>query len=110
MSAMLGLIEYEKAYRLLKTDKYDFLICMAAFLGVAFISLDVSLMLSVRLALLRVLLYVARPTICKLGSIPNSSLYRDIEQYPKANGILVILALQLGSPIHLSNCTYIQER
>ncbi|KAI8538683.1 hypothetical protein RHMOL_Rhmol09G0123900 [Rhododendron molle] len=64
----------------------------------------------VRLALLRVLLYVARPTICKLGSIPNSSLYRDIEQYPKANGILVILALQLGSPIHLSNCTYIQER
>ncbi|KAG5564669.1 hypothetical protein RHGRI_000750 [Rhododendron griersonianum] len=110
MSAMLGLIEYEKAYRLFKTDKYDFLICMAAFLGVAFISMDVGLMLSVGLAILRALLYVARPATCKLGSIPNSSLYRDIEQYPEANGIPGILVLQLGSPIYFPNCNYIRER
>ncbi|KAI8570874.1 hypothetical protein RHMOL_Rhmol01G0071800 [Rhododendron molle] len=121
MSAMLGLIEYEKAYRLFKTDKYDFLICMAAFLGVAFISMDVGLMLSpfwtcnlsfisVGLAILRALLYVARPATCKLGSIPNSSLYRDIEQYSEANGIPGILVLQLGSPIYFPNCNYIRER
>ncbi|KAI8570999.1 hypothetical protein RHMOL_Rhmol01G0082400 [Rhododendron molle] len=69
LSAMLGLIEYEKAYRLFKTDKCDFLICMAAFLGVAFISMDVGLMLSVGLAILRALLYVARPATCKLGRV-----------------------------------------
>nr|GEX39772.1 probable sulfate transporter 3.5 [Tanacetum cinerariifolium] len=39
MSAMLGLIEYHKAYHLYKTDKFDFVICMVAFFGVAFISL-----------------------------------------------------------------------
>ncbi|KAF7132858.1 hypothetical protein RHSIM_Rhsim09G0080100 [Rhododendron simsii] len=110
MSAVLGLIEYEKAYRLLKIDKYDFLICMVAFLGVAFISMDISLMLSVGLALLRALLYVSRPATCKLRSIPNSSLYRDIEKYPEANRIRWILVLQLGSPIYFPNCTYIQER
>ena len=48
MSAMLGLIEYEKAYHLFKTDKYDFCICMVGFFGVAFISMDIGLMLSVR--------------------------------------------------------------
>lgn len=47
MSAMLGLIDYEEAYRLFKVDKFDFCICMAAFLGVAFISMDIGLMLSV---------------------------------------------------------------
>jgi len=47
MSAMLGLIEYDKAYHLYKTDKFDFIICMTAFFGVAFISMDVGLMLSV---------------------------------------------------------------
>ncbi|CAN4096376.1 unnamed protein product [Withania somnifera] len=36
MSAMLGLIDYEKAVHLYKTDKIDFLICMVAFLGVAY--------------------------------------------------------------------------
>lgn len=47
MSAMFGLIKYEEAYHLLKVDKFDFVICMAAFLGVSFVSMDVGLMLSV---------------------------------------------------------------
>lgn len=51
MSAMLGLIKYEEAYHLYKVDKFDFVICMAAFLGVAFISMEVGLMFSVRITL-----------------------------------------------------------
>lgn len=48
-SAMLGLINYEEIYHLFKVDKFDFLICMAAFFGVAFISMDYGLIMSVRL-------------------------------------------------------------
>nr|XP_043623888.1 probable sulfate transporter 3.5 isoform X2 [Erigeron canadensis] len=110
MSAMLGLIEYEKAYHLYKTDKFDFTICMIAFFGVAFISMDVGLMLSVGLALLRALLYVARPASSKLGNIPDTDLYRDVEQYPGATGIPKTLILQLGSPIYFANAGYIRER
>ncbi|KVH93927.1 STAS domain-containing protein [Cynara cardunculus var. scolymus] len=57
MSAMLGLIEYEKAYHLYKTDK---------------------------------------PTSSKLGNIPDTSFYRDVEQYPGATDIPKTLVLQLG--------------
>ncbi|XP_047327697.1 probable sulfate transporter 3.5 [Impatiens glandulifera] len=110
ISAMLGLIEYEKFYHLFKTDKFDFLICAAAFFGVSFISMDIGLVLSVGLALLRSLLYVARPATCKLGNIPDSNLYRDVEQYPQAIGIPGFLILQLGSPIYFANCGYIRER
>ncbi|KAK4604225.1 hypothetical protein RGQ29_012649 [Quercus rubra] len=110
MSAMLGLIKYEEAYHLLKVDKFDFVICMAAFLGVSFISMDVGLMLSVGLGIIRALLYVARPATCKLGKVPNSILYRDFEQYPGSENVPGILVLQLGSPIYFANCTYIRER
>ncbi|KAA3490128.1 putative sulfate transporter 3.5 [Gossypium australe] len=110
MSAMLGLINYDEMIHLFKVDKFDFVICMAAFLGVSFISMDVGLMLSVGLALLRALLYVARPAACKLGKIPNSSLYRDTEQYPGSAPIQGVLVLQLGSPIYFANSTYIRER
>ncbi|TYJ32276.1 hypothetical protein E1A91_A05G024700v1 [Gossypium mustelinum] len=110
MSAMLGLINYDEMIHLFKVDKFDFVICMAAFLGVSFISMDVGLMLSVGLALLRALLYVARPAACKLGKIPNSSLYRDAEQYPGSTPIQGALVLQLGSPIYFANSTYIRER
>ncbi|KAK4344234.1 hypothetical protein RND71_037328 [Anisodus tanguticus] len=109
MSAMLGLIDYEKAYHLYKTDKFDFLICMAAFFGVAFISMDMGLILSVGLALVRALLYVARPPTCKLGTITNTA-FRDIEQYPGSNGTPGMLILKLGSPIYFPNSNYVRER
>lgn len=48
MSAMFGLVDYEKAYKLFKVDKFDFCICIIGFLGVAFLSMDYGLMMSVR--------------------------------------------------------------
>ncbi|KAJ8749804.1 hypothetical protein K2173_013207 [Erythroxylum novogranatense] len=110
MSAMFGLVDYEEAYHLFKVDKFDFLICMAAFLGVSFISMDYGLILSVGLALLRALLYVARPATCRLGKIPDSTLFRDIQQYPASQRVPGVLVLQLGSPIYFANCNYIRER
>ncbi|XP_017629459.1 probable sulfate transporter 3.5 [Gossypium arboreum] len=110
MSAMLGLINYEEMYHLYKVDKFDFAICMAAFFGVSFGSMDIGLLLSVGLSLLRALLYVARPAACKLGRLPNTSLYRDTEQYPETMSLEGILVLQLGSPVYFANCSYIRER
>ncbi|KAG9145675.1 hypothetical protein Leryth_027219 [Lithospermum erythrorhizon] len=110
MSAMLGLIDYEKIYHLFKTDKFDFCICMTAFIGVAFISMDMGLILSVGLALVRALLYVARPSTIKLGRLPDSALYCDVEQYPSGTSVKGMLLLQLGSPIYFANANYIRER
>lgn len=58
MSAMFGLINYEEAFHLFKVDKFDFIVCMAAFFGVAFISMDVGLMLSVRLSKIIKLIFI----------------------------------------------------
>ncbi|CAN1240996.1 Probable sulfate transporter 3.5 [Linum perenne] len=109
LSAMLGLIDYEEMYRLFKVDKFDFLICMTAFLGVTFLNMDNGLAMSVGLALLRALLYVARPSISTLGRIPNSAIYRDMEQYPEGTKIPGMLVLQLGSPIYYASSNYIRE-
>lgn len=110
MSAMFGLIEYDKAIHLFKVDKFDFCICMVAFFGVTFISMDIGLGLSIGLGIIRALLFTARPASCKLGNLPNTNLYRDIEHYPDAQGTAGILIIQLGSPILYSNSTYVRER
>ncbi|XP_042480033.1 probable sulfate transporter 3.5 [Macadamia integrifolia] len=110
MSAMLGLINYKEVYRLFKVDKFDFCICMAAFLGVVFLSMDVGLLLSVGISIVRALLYVARPGASKLGNIPSSTLFHDVEQYPNATSVPGTLILQLGSPIYFANSAYIKEK
>ncbi|CAN6975351.1 unnamed protein product [Brassica oleracea var. botrytis] len=110
MSAMLGLIDYEEMYHLFKVDKFDFLVCMSAFFGVSFLSMDYGLIISVGLSVVRALLYVARPSTCKLGRIPNSVMFRDMEQYPGSEEMAGYVILQLGSPIFFANSTYVRER
>ncbi|CAL0312465.1 unnamed protein product [Lupinus luteus] len=109
VSAVLGLIDYTQAIHLYKVDKFDFIICMAAFLGVTFVAMDFGLMLSLGLGLVRAALYVARPGTCRLGKLPDVGLYRDVEHYTTSTfqGVLIV---QLGSPIHFANSNYVRER
>ncbi|XP_068653366.1 probable sulfate transporter 3.5 [Aristolochia californica] len=110
MSAMLGLIKYKQIYRLFKVDKFDFIICMAALLGVVFISMDMGIMISVGISVVRALLYVSRPGISKLGQMSDTMLYRDVEQYPESIEVPNVLVLDLGSPIYFANAGYMRER
>ncbi|KAK9280881.1 hypothetical protein L1049_003772 [Liquidambar formosana] len=41
IAAMLGLIDYEAAIHLWKIDKFDFIVCMGAYLGVVFGSVEI---------------------------------------------------------------------
>ncbi|KAI0513398.1 hypothetical protein KFK09_009418 [Dendrobium nobile] len=108
--AMLGLIELHEMKHLFKVDKFDFCVCMAAFFGVVFVNMEVGLLLSVGLSIIRALLHVARPTTCKLGKVTGTELYRDLEHYPDSTTIPGVLILQLGSPIYFANANYLRER
>ncbi|XP_058085032.1 sulfate transporter 3.1-like isoform X3 [Magnolia sinica] len=110
ISAMLGLIDYEAALHLWQVDKIDFCVCMGAYLGVVFGSVEIGLVIAVAISILRVLLFVARPRTSVLGNIPNSMIYRNVDQYPDANSIPGILILQIDAPIYFANSGYLRER
>jgi sulfate transporter 3 len=46
--AMIGLIEIHEFKRLFKVDKFDFIVCMAAFIGVLMFTMVIGLSVSVR--------------------------------------------------------------
>lgn len=110
ISAMLGLIDYEAAIHLWKVDKFDFFVCIAAYIGVVFGSVEIGLVIAVTISLVRVLLFVARPRTLVLGNIPNSMTYRSVDQYPVANNVPGILILQIDAPIYFANASYLRER
>lgn len=47
VSAMLGLIDYQAAIHLWKIDKFDFVVCMSAYIGVVFGSVEIGLVIAV---------------------------------------------------------------
>ncbi|XP_047270218.1 sulfate transporter 3.1 isoform X2 [Capsicum annuum] len=110
IAAMLGLIDYNAAIHLWHVDKFDFLVCMSAYIGVVFGNIEIGLVMAVGLSLLRVLLFVARPRTLVLGNIPNSMIYRNVEQYPNTNNVPGVLILDIGAPIYFTNSSYLRER
>ncbi|XVF80828.1 hypothetical protein PTKIN_Ptkin15bG0106700 [Pterospermum kingtungense] len=110
IAAMLGLIDYEAAIHLWKVDKFDFLVCMGAYVGVVFASVEVGLVIAVAISVLRLLLFVARPRTFVLGNIPNSTIYRNVEQYPNTNNVPGVLILEINAPIYFANSSYLRER
>lgn len=110
IAAMIGLIDYEAAIGLWKVDKGDFIVCMSAYIGVVFGSVEIGLVIAVTISLLRMILSVARPRTFLLGNIPNSTIFRSIDQYPVANNIPGVLILQIDAPVNFANANYLRER
>lgn len=110
ITAMIGLIDYEAAFHLWKLDKFDFVVCISSYIGVVFGSIEIGLVTAVTLSLLRVLISIARPRTFALGNIPNSTIYRSIDQYPNATKIPGVLVLQIDAPIYFANSNYLRER
>ncbi|OAY27989.1 sulfate transporter 3.1 [Manihot esculenta] len=109
-AAMLGLIDYEAAIHLWEVDKFDFFVCISAYVGVVFGSVEIGLVVAVTISLLRMLLFVARPRTFRLGNISNSMIYRSMDQYPTANSVPGVLILQIDAPIYFANANYLRER
>ncbi|KAJ6719127.1 hypothetical protein OIU79_006900 [Salix purpurea] len=110
IAAMLGLIDYEAAIGLWKVDKCDFIVCISAYIGVVFGSVEIGLVIAVAISLLRMLMSVARPRTFLLGNIPNSMIYRSIDQYPIADNVPGVLILQIDAPVYFANANYLRER
>ncbi|XP_010556775.1 PREDICTED: sulfate transporter 3.2 isoform X2 [Tarenaya hassleriana] len=110
ISAMLGLVDYEAALHLWQLDKFDFLVCISAYLGVVFGSVEIGLLLAVGISLLRLMLSVARPKTCVLGNIRDTQIYRNMEQYPNAGSVPGLLILRIDAPIYFANASYLRER
>ncbi|XP_062197275.1 sulfate transporter 3.1-like [Phragmites australis] len=109
-SAMLGVVDIRAAERLWQVDKVDFFVCLGTFLGVVFGSIEIGLVVAVGVLVLRILLFVARPRTTALGKMPDSAVYRRMDQYTMAKGVPGVLVLRIDSPIYFANASYLRER
>ncbi|KAL1547060.1 Sulfate transporter 1.3 [Salvia divinorum] len=110
ISAIIGLIDFDAAILIWKIDRFDFVACMGAFLGVVFISVEMGLLIAVSISFAKLLLQVTRPRTALLGKIPGTNVYRNIQQYPEATKVAGVLIIRVDSAIYFSNSNYIRER
>ncbi|KAI3948027.1 hypothetical protein MKW92_022805 [Papaver armeniacum] len=110
VTAVIGLIDIPAAYLIWKIDKFDFVVCVCAFLGVIFISVQDGLAIAVGISLFKILMQVTRPKTMVLGNIPGTDIYRNLHHYKDAKSVPGILILSIEAPINFANSTYLNER
>ncbi|XP_010487443.1 PREDICTED: probable sulfate transporter 3.4 isoform X1 [Camelina sativa] len=110
LTAVIGLIDYQAAYKLWKVDKFDFFTCMCSFFGVLFVSVPLGLAIAVGVSVIKILLHVTRPNTSEFGNIPGTQIYQSLGRYREASRIPGFLILAVESPIYFANSTYLQER
>ncbi|XP_027338089.1 high affinity sulfate transporter 2 [Abrus precatorius] len=110
IAAVINLVNIEAVILLWKIDKFDFVACMGAFFGVVFKSVEIGLLIAVAISFAKILLQVTRPRTAVLGKLPGTTIYRNIQQYPKATQITGMLIIRVDSAIYFSNSNYIKER
>ncbi|KAL1565121.1 putative sulfate transporter 3.4 [Salvia divinorum] len=110
ITAVVGLIDYQAAYKLWKVDKLDFLACLCSFFGVLFISVPLGLAIAVGVSVFKILLHVTRPNTAVLGNIPRTQIYQNLTQYREAVRVPSFLIMAVEAPIYFANSTYLQER
>ncbi|KAL6001496.1 putative sulfate transporter 3.3 [Asimina triloba] len=110
VTAVVGLIDIPAVYLIWKVDKIDFIICVAAFLGVIFISVQDGLGIAIGISVLKLLLQITRPKTVILGNIPGTEVYRNLGHYKDARRIPGFLILSIEAPVNFANTTYLTER
>ncbi|KAJ0249237.1 sulfate transporter 3.4 [Hirschfeldia incana] len=110
LTAVIGLIDYQAAYKLYKVDKFDFFTCMCAFFGVLLVSVPLGLAIAVGVSVIKILLHVTRPNTLEFGNIQGTEIYQSLKRYREASRIHGFLILAVESPIYFANSTYLQER
>lgn len=112
LSALPGLIDVNEAYNIWKVDKLDFLICITAFFGVLFGSVEIALLLAVGISFVKIILTSIKPSVKEIGRLPNVDIFCNLQQYPHlAAPIPGILMLRINSStLCFANANFLRQR
>ncbi|CAL4171388.1 unnamed protein product [Meganyctiphanes norvegica] len=90
-------------------SRIDAIIWLATFLGVVIIDIDYGLLLGIIMSVVVLLIRNQSPPVAKLGYIPNTDLYLELEKYSSAIEVPNMCIFQFGGALHFANLEYFQH-
>lgn len=103
MSALIGIVDFKQAKRLLKCDKIEFLIFITAFIGVLFLGTIYGVLIGVLLSFASVVLKAVVPPRAFLGKIPGHHGYYNLERNSNSRPIQNTVIYRFGGNLFFAN-------
>lgn len=111
LSALPGLIDIREACNIWKVDRMDFLICLGAFLGVLFQSVETGLGVALAISFAKIIIQSIRPQVEILGRLQGTNIFCSIRQYPVACRTPAVQVIRIDTSfLCFINASFIKER
>jgi high affinity sulfate transporter 1 len=101
--AAVRLVDIEEFRRLWRFRRREFLIAIAALLGVLLFDILYGVLAAVAISVIELLARVARPHAAVLGQAPDVPGWHDIDDYPGAAQIPGLVVFRYDSPLFFAN-------
>ncbi|MER6290620.1 SulP family inorganic anion transporter [Streptomyces sviceus] len=103
IAASLSLADVPGAVRLWRQRRAEFLLCVAAFVGVALLGVLPGIAIAVGLSVLNVFRRAWWPYDTVLGRVPGLEGYHDIRSYPGADRLPGLVIYRFDAPLFFAN-------
>jgi MFS superfamily sulfate permease-like transporter len=110
ITAAIGLVDARAVRRLYRVRRPEFLLWLAAFLGVALLGVLVGIFVAIMLSLGDFVRRAWRPHDAVLGREDELKGYHDLERHPNARQIPGLLLYRFDAPLFFANADYFRRR
>jgi len=109
MVAVFGLIDTKEAIHLWKTDRTDFWMLLVTFVATLGIGIEQGIGLGVVLSLAMVIYRTTRPHAARLGKVPGSSFYRNVERFEGLDDRPDLLVIRFDARLYFANLSHFRK-
>jgi high affinity sulfate transporter 1 len=109
ITASLSLVDIPGTVRLWRQRKAEFLLSIAAFLGVALLGVLPGIAIAVGLSILNVFRRAWWPYDTELGRVEGLEGYHDVRSYPEAQHLPRLVIYRFDGPVFFANATTFRD-
>ena len=109
MVAVFGLIDIKEAIHLWKCNRTDFAMLIVTFLATLGLGIEQGIAVGVILSLIMVIFRTTRPHIARLGRIPDTPHFRNLDRFPELEDRSDVLILRFDAQLYFANTNYFKE-
>lgn len=109
MVAVFGLIDFKEAKHLWHTDRGDFCMMMATFVGTLVLGIEEGIIIGVILSLALIVFRTTQPHTAVLGKIPGRPHYKNVERFENLEVRDELLVFRFDARLYFANVNYFKE-
>ena len=109
LMAVAGLFNVSELKHLWKHDRTEFVVAIAALIGVLGSGLLRGVMIGALISLFQLLRRASHPHVATLGRIPNTNRFSDMERNPGNTSVPGVLIFRVESSLFYFNVEYVRE-